>query len=58
MFCKQKGYLEEELDYRKQALDQAYMVSVFMHVYMYHFLGPKSECLDWFIISSWFQGCA
>ncbi|KAJ3589854.1 hypothetical protein NHX12_010695 [Muraenolepis orangiensis] len=22
MFCKQKGYLEEELDYRKQALDQ------------------------------------
>ncbi|KAL2094404.1 hypothetical protein ACEWY4_009123 [Coilia grayii] len=25
MFCKQKGYLEEELDYRKQALDQAYM---------------------------------
>lgn len=28
MFCKQKGYLEEELDYRKQALDQAYMVNV------------------------------
>ncbi|XP_053334370.1 janus kinase and microtubule-interacting protein 2 isoform X1 [Clarias gariepinus] len=25
MFLKQKGYLEEELDYRKQALDQAYM---------------------------------
>uniref|UniRef100_A0A8C1K1E8 Janus kinase and microtubule-interacting protein 2-like n=1 Tax=Cyprinus carpio TaxID=7962 RepID=A0A8C1K1E8_CYPCA len=25
MFCKQKGYLEEELDYRKQALDQAYV---------------------------------
>ncbi|KAI5096412.1 janus kinase and microtubule-interacting protein 2, partial [Silurus meridionalis] len=25
IFCKQKGYLEEELDYRKQALDQAYM---------------------------------
>ncbi|XP_054481383.1 janus kinase and microtubule-interacting protein 2 isoform X2 [Anoplopoma fimbria] len=25
MFCKQKGYLEEELDYRKQAMDQAYM---------------------------------
>uniref|UniRef100_UPI00358EB2F7 janus kinase and microtubule-interacting protein 1 n=1 Tax=Myxine glutinosa TaxID=7769 RepID=UPI00358EB2F7 len=25
MFVKQKGYLEEELDYRKQALDQAYM---------------------------------
>ena len=28
MFCKQKGYLEEELDYRKQALDQAYMVNL------------------------------
>ncbi|XP_044310300.1 janus kinase and microtubule-interacting protein 2 isoform X4 [Varanus komodoensis] len=24
-FCKIKGYLEEELDFRKQALDQAYM---------------------------------
>ncbi|XP_073476712.1 janus kinase and microtubule-interacting protein 2 isoform X1 [Aquarana catesbeiana] len=24
-FCKLKGYLEEELDYRKQALDQAYL---------------------------------
>ena len=26
LFSKQKGYLEEELDYRKQTLDQAYMV--------------------------------
>ncbi|XP_046796385.1 janus kinase and microtubule-interacting protein 1 isoform X6 [Gallus gallus] len=25
LFSKQKGYLEEELDFRKQALDQAYM---------------------------------
>uniref|UniRef100_A0A8C5LSJ4 Janus kinase and microtubule interacting protein 1 n=1 Tax=Leptobrachium leishanense TaxID=445787 RepID=A0A8C5LSJ4_9ANUR len=25
LFSKQKGYLEEELDYRKQALDQAHM---------------------------------
>lgn len=33
MFCKQKGYLEEELDYRKQALDQAYMVGVGFVVY-------------------------
>lgn len=36
MFCKQKGYLEEELDYRKQALDQAYMVqycSIFSHFF-------------------------
>lgn len=23
LFSKQKGYLDEELDYRKQALDQA-----------------------------------
>lgn len=28
LFSKQKGFLEEELDYRKQALDQAYMVGV------------------------------
>uniref|UniRef100_A0A3B4XEN3 Janus kinase and microtubule interacting protein 2 n=1 Tax=Seriola lalandi dorsalis TaxID=1841481 RepID=A0A3B4XEN3_SERLL len=33
MFCKQKGYLEEELDYRKQALDQAYLV--WLHVIKY-----------------------
>lgn len=26
LFSQQKGYLEEELDYRKQALDQAYLV--------------------------------
>lgn len=26
LFSKQKGYLEEELDYRKQALDQAHLV--------------------------------
>lgn len=32
MFCKQKGYLEEELDYRKQALDQAYMVRLHVHL--------------------------
>ncbi|XP_026959842.1 janus kinase and microtubule-interacting protein 2-like [Sagmatias obliquidens] len=25
LFSRQKGYLEEELDYRKQALDQAYL---------------------------------
>lgn len=36
MFCKQKGYLEEELDYRKQALDQAYMVSVHVCVFLCH----------------------
>uniref|UniRef100_A0A8C7ZKH4 Janus kinase and microtubule interacting protein 2 n=1 Tax=Oryzias sinensis TaxID=183150 RepID=A0A8C7ZKH4_9TELE len=38
MFCKQKGYLEEELDYRKQALDQAYMVNG--HVLL-HYLHPS-----------------
>ncbi|XP_052592042.1 janus kinase and microtubule-interacting protein 1 isoform X7 [Peromyscus californicus insignis] len=26
LFSKQKGYLEQELDYRKEALDQAYLV--------------------------------
>ena len=30
LFSKQKGFLEEELDYRKQALDQAYMVRTFV----------------------------
>lgn len=27
LFSKQKGYLDEELDYRKQCLDQAHKVS-------------------------------
>lgn len=31
LFSKQKGFLEEELDYRKQALDQAYMVRILEH---------------------------
>lgn len=26
LFSRQKGYLEQELDYRKEALDQAYLV--------------------------------
>lgn len=26
LFSKQKGYLDEELDYRKQSLDQAHKV--------------------------------
>lgn len=37
MFCKQKGYLEEELDYRKQALDQAYMVK-YCYIFSHFFL--------------------
>lgn len=28
LFSRQKGYLEEELDYRKEALDQAYLVGL------------------------------
>jgi len=44
LFSKQKGFLEEELDYRKQALDQAYMVRsleqyytacFYMHIYLH-----------------------
>lgn len=36
LFSKQKGFLEEELDYRKQALDQAYMVGVlYLHYTMW-----------------------
>nr|XP_049607104.1 janus kinase and microtubule-interacting protein 3-like [Syngnathus scovelli] len=27
MFCKQKGYLDEELDFRKRSMDQAHKVS-------------------------------
>lgn len=26
LFTKQKGYLDEELDFRKQSMDQAYKV--------------------------------
>lgn len=36
LFSRQKGYLEEELDYRKQALDQAYLV------------GPEVGWMFWF----------
>lgn len=34
LFSKQKGFLEEELDYRKQALDQAYMVRSLKYLYL------------------------
>lgn len=56
MFCKQKGYLEEELDYRKQALDQAYMVRLCMSIMFNHSVGPKSECKD--SITNWNQSPA
>lgn len=46
LFSKQKGFLEEELDYRKQALDQAYMVR-----------GLLYSCLllvgTWVVVLSW-----
>lgn len=56
MFCKQKGYLEEELDYRKQALDQAYMVRLCMSIMFNHSVGTKSECKD--SITNWNQSPA
>lgn len=33
LFSKQKGYLDEELDYRKQALDQAHKVRSVADIY-------------------------
>ncbi|XP_028668560.1 janus kinase and microtubule-interacting protein 2 [Erpetoichthys calabaricus] len=42
MFCKQKGYLEEELDYRKQALDQAYMQIQELEATLYNALQQDS----------------
>jgi hypothetical protein len=33
LFSKQKGYLDEELDYRKQALDQAHKVRAVADIY-------------------------
>uniref|UniRef100_A0A674MTY3 Janus kinase and microtubule interacting protein 2 n=1 Tax=Takifugu rubripes TaxID=31033 RepID=A0A674MTY3_TAKRU len=46
MFCKQKGYLEEELDYRKQALDQAYMQIQELEATLYNALQPSVKCLQ------------
>uniref|UniRef100_A0A6I8PS49 Janus kinase and microtubule interacting protein 1 n=1 Tax=Xenopus tropicalis TaxID=8364 RepID=A0A6I8PS49_XENTR len=48
LFSKQKGYLEEELDYRKQALDQAHME---LEATLYNALQQEpgrrvSECLN------------
>ncbi|XP_069620182.1 janus kinase and microtubule-interacting protein 2 isoform X2 [Ranitomeya imitator] len=41
-FCKLKGYLEEELDYRKQALDQAYMRIQELEATLYNALQQES----------------
>lgn len=51
LFSKQKGYLEEELDYRKQALDQAYMKIQDLEATLYNALQHEpgkrvSECLN------------
>nr|DBA29329.1 TPA: hypothetical protein GDO54_009564 [Pyxicephalus adspersus] len=51
LFSKQKGYLEEELDYRKQALDQAYMKIQELEATLYNALQHEpgkrvSECLN------------
>ncbi|XP_041435693.1 janus kinase and microtubule interacting protein 1 L homeolog isoform X2 [Xenopus laevis] len=50
-FSKQKGYLEEELDYRKQALDQAHMKIQELEATLYNALQQEpgrrvSECLN------------
>ncbi|KAM4810636.1 janus kinase and microtubule-interacting protein 1 isoform 2-T2 [Rhinophrynus dorsalis] len=47
-FSKQKGYLEEELDYRKQALDQAHMeLEATLYNALQHEPGKRvSECLN------------
>ncbi|XP_069059158.1 janus kinase and microtubule-interacting protein 1 isoform X2 [Pleurodeles waltl] len=51
LFSKQKGYLEEELDYRKQALDQAYMKIQDLEATLYNALQQEpgkraGECLN------------
>lgn len=40
LFRKQKGYLDEELDYRKQAMDQAHKVSVILPI-MFGLVGSR-----------------
>uniref|UniRef100_A0A3P8YLC2 Janus kinase and microtubule-interacting protein C-terminal domain-containing protein n=1 Tax=Esox lucius TaxID=8010 RepID=A0A3P8YLC2_ESOLU len=48
LFSKQKGFLEEELDYRKQALDQAYMRIAELEATLYSALQqePGGRALD------------
>ncbi|MEE6462543.1 hypothetical protein FKM82_001631 [Ascaphus truei] len=51
LFSKQKGYLEEELDYRKQALDQAHMKIQDLEATLYNALQQEpgrrvGECLN------------
>uniref|UniRef100_G1LWW1 Janus kinase and microtubule interacting protein 1 n=1 Tax=Ailuropoda melanoleuca TaxID=9646 RepID=G1LWW1_AILME len=41
LFSRQKGYLEEELDYRKEALDQAYLKIQELEATLYNALQPE-----------------
>nr|XP_032807897.1 janus kinase and microtubule-interacting protein 2-like isoform X7 [Petromyzon marinus] len=43
LFIKQKGYLEEELDYRKQVLDQAQMRVLELEATLYHVLQQEGS---------------
>ncbi|XP_061412565.1 LOW QUALITY PROTEIN: janus kinase and microtubule-interacting protein 3-like [Lethenteron reissneri] len=43
LFIKQKGYLEEELDYRKQMLDQAQMRVLELEARLYHVLQQEGS---------------
>ncbi|XP_063045208.1 janus kinase and microtubule-interacting protein 1 [Engraulis encrasicolus] len=44
LFSKQKGFLEEELDYRKQALDHAHMRVRELEATLYAMLQQNPEC--------------
>lgn len=51
LFSRQKGYLEEELDFRKQALDQAHLVgpevgwTLWLFTLMLEAVFPARRCL-------------
>ncbi|XP_037133377.1 janus kinase and microtubule-interacting protein 3 isoform X19 [Syngnathus acus] len=43
MFCKQKGYLDEELDFRKRSMDQAHKRILELEAMLYEAL-PQRDC--------------
>ncbi|XP_068505609.1 janus kinase and microtubule-interacting protein 3-like [Syngnathus scovelli] len=43
MFCKQKGYLDEELDFRKRSMDQAHKRILELEAMLYEAL-PRRDC--------------
>ncbi|XP_068507194.1 janus kinase and microtubule-interacting protein 3-like [Syngnathus scovelli] len=43
MFCKQKGYLDEELDFRKSSMDQAHKRILELEAMLYEAL-PQRDC--------------